>query len=173
MGPVRRTFRNYFPDKLFVLGIELRALVAQKRIRRHEYFAFGNVALDAVLGSAGLQSSKERKVNTLLPRLSQLGERERLLGGLSVLRAGWKDAFGRQIPGTPISNEIETARSTARKFVGDEDKDLHFQVTTVFLSLRKRVSGTKRHALRYRKHLASCYGWILPRFWDRSANFSC
>lgn len=142
-----------YPASFLVKYLEIQPLgISWHDNPYHEYLAFGNLPADAVLGSVGLRSTNGPEINTLLPSFSQIGKWESLHDSLWILQAGWKDVFDREVKGVPITDEeVQAAQCTAFKFVGCDNKDLHFQVAIMFLSLRKRVWNREAYTKIQRK----------------------
>ncbi|KAH6883818.1 hypothetical protein B0T10DRAFT_493879 [Thelonectria olida] len=105
----------------------------------HEYFMFGGVPSNAILGSVNLESVRGREINTLLPGFHQLDRDERLHESLDRFRKSWTNIFGFPADAASVTNDdIWAAGWTAGRILQNPDKNIHFQIAMMFLSLRKR-----------------------------------
>jgi len=105
----------------------------------HEYFAFGGVPSDTIVGHVDLPWAA-KWMHTLLPALRQLRLNEGLLRSHYWLRMGWTDILGRPVKGARVTyDDIADACVIADKFLCYPDnKDFRFPIAMMFLSLRKR-----------------------------------
>ncbi|KAK4148748.1 hypothetical protein C8A00DRAFT_19475, partial [Chaetomidium leptoderma] len=109
----------------------------------HEYFVFGHVPSHAILGSVGIESAAGKEINTLLPGFGQLHPRERLHESLGRLQR-WTNVWGKLAAVASVTDdEIWAAGLTARKFLRNPHPDVHFEITMMFLALRKRDWSTE------------------------------
>jgi hypothetical protein len=111
----------------------------------HEYFAFGGIPANAVLGSVSLASVTGKEISILLPGFNYLDKGERFHWSLERFQTGgWPQAVFAVLEMIPANgaavtdDDIDAARLTAAKFLNDFDTDIHFQISMMFLSLRKR-----------------------------------
>jgi hypothetical protein len=125
----------------------------------HEYFVFGDFPRHAILGSVALESAADRDLNTLVPGFSTLDPDEHLHETLRRFQT-WRGLFDTPVEPVRITNDdIWAALVVASKFIRTPDPDIQFQLTLMFLALRKRawyqpdVWPAVRHMFR---------GWCLP-----------
>jgi hypothetical protein len=112
----------------------------------HEYFVFGGIPSDAILGSVYVnhQSLAGWEINTLLPGFSQFNEQDGLHASLEQFIMIHQNTIFRNVVrlADVTDKDILAACMLAEKFLDDrvnhDNRCILFQITVMFLSLRKR-----------------------------------